>query len=168
MTQMDDRGTPAPHAGPLVLRGISAVEAVVGSHMGYSSWHTVTQRQIDAFADATGDHQWIHVDVERARASALGTTIAHGYLTLSLIPTLFDEILRIEGMSMAINYGANKLRFPSPVPAGAKVRLGVEVASLTRMPTGYQLATIGTVEILGAPKPASVVELLTLLVEEQF
>ena len=100
----------------------------VGTHLGWSDWHTVTQQQIDTFADATGDHQWIHVDPEKAAAGPFGGTVAHGFLTLSLVPMLVWQVYRVEGVRMGVNYGANKLRFPSPVPVDSKVRAGVELS----------------------------------------
>src|SRR5438477_3776694 len=107
-----------------VVEGVSGLKELVGEHIGYSDWHQVTQEQVNLFADATGDHQWIHVDVERAKAGPFGGPIAHGYLTLSLGPALLPQILEVSGVAMGVNYGANKIRFPSPVPVGAKVRLG--------------------------------------------
>src|SRR5499427_3525152 len=103
-----------------IIEGIDGLKAKVGEHLGYSDWVEITQDQVNRFADATGDHQWIHVDVERARAGPFGGPIAHGYLTLSLAPALLPEILSVEGISMGVNYGLNKLRFPSPVPVGSK------------------------------------------------
>jgi acyl dehydratase len=111
------------------IDGINGLEKLVGEHLGYSEWHQVTQEQVNLFADATGDHQWIHVDVERAKAGPFGGPIAHGYLTLSLAPTLLTEIMQVDGVSMGINYGLNKLRFPSPVPVGSKVRAGATLAN---------------------------------------
>src|SRR5215471_18349835 len=106
------------------IDGIDGLKAYVGQHLGYSEWTEVTQHQVNLFADATGDHQWIHVDVERAKAGPFGGPIAHGYLTLSLIPGLMPTVWDVHGFSMGINYGLNKLRFPTPVPVGSKVRLG--------------------------------------------
>src|ERR1700746_3189296 len=103
------------------IDGITGLKEHVGEHLGYSEWREVTQDQVDKFADATGDHQWIHVDVERAKAGPFGGPIAHGYLTLSLAPALLDAVLEVSGVSMSINYGLNKLRFPSPVPVGSNV-----------------------------------------------
>ena len=113
-----------------VFQGIEELQKAVGDHLGHSDWHTITQEQIDLFAEATGDHQWIHVDPEKAAQGPFGTTIAHGYLTLSLVPRLVSEIYRVEGLAMGVNYGANKVRFPSPVPVGSRVRAGVEILSL--------------------------------------
>src|SRR6187401_961025 len=105
-----------------VFDGIDEVRAAVGRHLGYSQWSEVTQEQIDKFADATGDHQWIHVDVERAKDGPFGGTIAHGYLTLSLASRFLPDLLEVRGMSMGVNYGTGKVRFPTPVPAGSRIR----------------------------------------------
>ena len=131
----------------------------VGTELGPSEWLTVTQEMIDKFADATGDHQWIHVDVERAtRESPFGGPIAHGYLTLSLGPVLVPQVVRVEGVKMAVNYGCEKVRFPSPVPVGAKVRVGVELLDATDIPGGCQVVMRFTFECEGAPKPSCVSE----------
>ena len=147
-----------------VFDGIPAVERAVGTHLGYSGWHTVTQEQVDRFAEATGDHQWIHVDVERGKEGPFGTTIAHGFLTLSLLPMLVGEVYAIEGVTMGVNYGANKLRFPSPVPVGSRVRAGVSLLEVTANSLGYQIATRVTVEREGCDKPACVVDMLAVVV----
>jgi len=147
-----------------VFQGIEELERAVGTHLGYSDWHTVTQRQIDTFAEATGDHQWIHVDPEKAAAGPFGGTIAHGYLTLSLVPMLVWQVYAVEGVRMGVNYGANKVRFPSPVPVDTKVRAGVELLSVTPGGGGYQVTARVTVEREGAEKPACVVEAVSVLV----
>src|SRR3954465_1079469 len=103
---------------------LSELPALVGQELGVSDWTTITQEQVDKFADATGDHQWIHVDPERAKQGPFGGPIAHGYLTLSLAPVLFGQVLRVDGISMGVNYGLNKVRFPAPVAVGSKVRMG--------------------------------------------
>ncbi|MEV6218213.1 MaoC family dehydratase [Nocardia sp. NPDC051833] len=144
--------------------GIAELEAAVGSHVGYSEWHTVTQAQINAFADATGDHQWIHIDTEKAANGPFGTTIAHGYLTLSLVPLLVAQVYRVEGVRMAVNYGANKLRFPAPVPVDSKVRAGIELVSVVAGAAGHLVTTKIVIETEGGDKPACVVESLTLVV----
>ena len=116
---------------------------------------------MNQFADATGDHQWIHVDPERAKKeSPFGGPIAHGYLTLSLGPTLSPQIIRVEGVKMAINYGCEKVRFPSPVPVGSKVRLGAELTDVTDIAGGAQVSMTFTYECEGAPKPACVAEIV--------
>lgn len=147
-----------------VFAGLDELEAAVGTHVGYSPWHEITQEQIDAFAEATGDHQWIHVDPERAANGPFGSTIAHGYLTLSLLPLLVPQVYRVEGVTMAVNYGADKLRFPSPVPARSRIRAGVTLGSLQRTAQGARLTTQVVVERDGADKPVCVVEPITLLV----
>jgi acyl dehydratase len=142
------------------IEGIEGLKGVVGEHLGYSEWHQVTQEQVNLFADATGDHQWIHVDIERAKAGPFGGPIAHGYLTLSLAPTLLEEILRVTGIAMGINYGLNKLRFPSPVPVGSKVRAGATLAHVEDVAGGVQVTLAVTFEIEGGTKPACVAEIL--------
>ncbi|MEO1720770.1 MAG: MaoC family dehydratase [Pseudomonadota bacterium] len=137
----------------------------VGRRFGPGPWLTLDQATIDAFAEATGDRQWIHVDRARA-AREIGGTIAHGYLTLSLLPRLRDEILAFSGCARLVNYGLDRLRFPAPVPAGARVRLSVEVAEVTRARTGFLLALDATVEIEDGARPALVVRSLTVLEPE--
>jgi acyl dehydratase len=144
--------------------GLDELQEAVGSHLGHSEWHTVTQQQIDTFAEATGDHQWIHVDTQRAADGPFGTTIAHGYLTLSLVPMLVHQVYAVAGLRMGVNYGANRVRFPSPVPAGSRVRAGVELLALTPTQAGSQLRARVTIEREGAEKPACVVETVSLLV----
>ncbi|MEU4929319.1 MaoC family dehydratase [Streptomyces yokosukanensis] len=146
-----------------VFRGFEELRNAVGTHLGYSDWHTVTQQQIDTFADATGDHQWIHVDVEKAAAGPFAGTIAHGYLTLSLVPMLVWQVYRVEGVSMGVNYGANKVRFPSPVPVDSKVRAGVELLSVEPGGGGYRVTTRVTIERQGAGKPACVAETVSVV-----
>ncbi|HEC07940.1 MAG TPA: MaoC family dehydratase [Acidimicrobiales bacterium] len=142
-----------------VINGIDDLKSRAGSHLGYSDWHTITQEQVNLFAQATGDHQWIHVDVERAkRESPFGGPIAHGYLTLSLAPALLAEIMSVSGVSMGVNYGCNKVRFPSPVPVGSKLRMGAEVVDVTEFEGGAQYTLRLTMEVEGAPKPSCVAE----------
>ncbi|GGR97069.1 MaoC family dehydratase [Micromonospora fulviviridis] len=147
-----------------VFESIEELERAVGTHLGHSDWHRISQQQIDAFAEATGDRQWIHVDPVRAARSPFGGTIAHGYLTLSLVPMLVWQVYRVEGLTMGVNYGANKLRFPAPVPVDSEVRAGVELLSLAPGGGGYQLTAKVTVELAGAEKPARVVETVSVLV----
>lgn len=147
-----------------VFNGADELEAAVGEHLGYSDWHTVTQKQVDLFAEATGDDQWIHVDVERARGGPFGGTIAHGYLTLSFLPGLIREIYKVEGLAMGLNYGSNKVRFPTPVPVGSRIRAGAELLELTRGPAGAQSVVRVTVELEGSDKPACVAEIVSVLV----
>ncbi|GAA1081175.1 MaoC family dehydratase [Kitasatospora arboriphila] len=146
------------------FHGIEQLAQAAGTHLGYSDWHTVTQQQIDTFAEATGDHQWIHVDPAKAAQGPFGSTIAHGYLTLSLVPMLVWQVYRVEGLSMGVNYGANKLRFPSPVPVGSNVRAGVELLSVVPGGGGHQATARVTVEVEGLDKPACVVETVSILV----
>jgi acyl dehydratase len=147
-----------------VFANLAELEAAKGEHLGTSDWHTVTQEQIDAFAEATGDHQWIHVDPELAAKGPFGTTIAHGYLTLSLLPVLTKDIYRVDGLTMGINYGSNKIRFPSVVKVGSRIRAGVELVDVLEAKLGRQVVNRVTVEIEGEAKPAMVAETLVLLV----
>ena len=138
-----------------------ALSGAVGQHLGYSEWLTVNQDRIDRFADATGDHQWIHVDPDAAAAGPFGATIAHGYLTLSLTNLFLPQIITVENISMGINYGVNKVRFPMPVRVGSTVRAGAEIASVEEIDGGVQCVIRITVEIEGETKPACVVENVT-------
>ncbi|BCP14075.1 MaoC family dehydratase [Mycobacterium paraintracellulare] len=147
-----------------VFDGIAELENAVGTHLGHSDWHTVNQDQIDAFAAATGDHQWIHVDPARAAEGPFGATVAHGLLTLSLLPMLIWQVYTVEGVAMAVNYGADKLRFPSPVPVGSRVRAAVELTAVTPNKLGYQVATRVTIELDGSDKPACVADMLAVVV----
>jgi acyl dehydratase len=147
-----------------VFDGVAELEEAVGTHLGHSEWHTVNQDQIDAFAAATGDHQWIHVDPAMAVEGPFGSTVAHGFLTLSLVPMLTWQVYKVEGVKMAVNYGADKLRFPSPVPVGSRVRAGVELTSVTPNKLGYQIATRVTIELDGSDKPACVADMLAVVV----
>ncbi|MDA8057247.1 MAG: MaoC family dehydratase [Actinomycetota bacterium] len=139
---------------------LDAFSSFVGQHLGYSAWHRVDQDQVDLFADATGDHQWIHVDPVRAAAGPFGGPIAHGYLTLSLAPVLLSEVLRVEGTSFGVNYGCNRVRFPSPVPVGSSVRLGATVAAVDTFDGGIQVALDVTIEVEGAAKPSCVAQVV--------
>ncbi len=142
------------------VQGTRAFHDLVGTHLGTSEWHRLDQAQIDGFADATGDHQWIHVDPERAKGGPFGTTIAHGYLTLALAPVLLGEVLTVQGTSMGINYGCNKVRFPSPVPVGSNLRMGVAVAEVDDVPGGVQVVLDLTLEVEGAAKPSCVAQVV--------
>ena len=130
----------------------------VGEHLGYSAWHNVTQEQVNKFADATGDHQWIHIDVERAKAGPFGGPIAHGYLTLSLAPILLAQVLQVEGVKMGVNYGTNKVRFINPVPVGSRLRGRFTMKAVEDIPGGVQMTMLATIELEGADKPACVAE----------
>jgi acyl dehydratase len=144
-----------------VFNGVDELRAAAGSPLGVSDWVTVDQSRIDMFADATGDHQWIHVDEERAKAGPFGTTIAHGFLTLALLPALVGQTYRVEGTKMGVNYGLNRVRFTSPVAVGSKVRGNVDLLEVTDVAGGVQLTTKVTVEIDGSERPALVAEWLT-------
>ncbi len=148
-----------------VFENLAQIEAAVGEHVGHSEWLEISQDRINAFADATGDHQWIHVDPERAADGPYGTTIAHGYLTLSLLPLLGEQVMEIRGFRMMINYGLDKVRFPAAVPVGSRIRAGVELTSLQRKTSGVQLTSTVTVEIEGGDRPAVVAETVRLMVE---
>jgi acyl dehydratase len=138
--------------------------AAKGEDLGVSEWHEITQEQVNAFADATGDHQWIHVDVERAKAGPFGTTIAHGYLTLSMLPVLSGEIYHIENITMAVNYGLDRLRFPSPVPVGSRIRASATLNEVRETSLGQLTTTRMRVEVEGQDKAACVADSLTLWV----
>jgi acyl dehydratase len=144
-----------------VFEGLDELRGAVGRQLGHSDWLEVTQERINLFADATGDHQWIHVDPERAANGPFGTTIAHGYLTLSLVAGLMPQVISVRGISMGINYGTNKVRFPSPVPVGSRVRATGEILAADDVPGGLQLTTRITIEREGSEKPACVVETLS-------
>ncbi len=135
--------------------------AAVGTELGTSEWHTVDQRRIDLFAEATGDHQWIHVDPERAKEGPFGTTIAHGYLTLSMIPALSKECFSVEGVRMAVNYGSAKVRFPSPVPVGSTIRGTAELVSADEVEGGIQAVVRFTISGRDGGKPHCVAETIS-------
>ena len=146
---------------PTVFANPDAVLAAVGQHLGHTDWITVDQDRINRFADATGDHQWIHVDVEAAKAGPFGGPIAHGYLTLSLTNLFLPQLISVEELSMGINYGVNKVRFPTPVLAGSRIRGSAEIAAGEEVAGGVQVVIKITVEIEGAAKPACIVENVT-------
>ncbi|GIE35598.1 MaoC family dehydratase [Actinoplanes italicus] len=137
------------------VNGLDGLRSLAGQDLGHSEWLEITQERVDTFADATDDHQWIHVDVERAKQGPFGGPIAHGYLTLSLVIPLFVELLTVEGITMGLNYGLEKVRFPSPVKVGAKIRLAAKVVSVEDVPgNGVQSTFDFVVEIDGQDKPA--------------
>ena len=142
------------------ITGIDELRKYEGKDLGASEWHEVTQKDIDAFADVTGDHQWIHVDPERAKDTPFGGTIAHGYYTLSLAPRFTEQILSLEGFAFAVNYGLNKVRFPAPLPVGSKVRMRAELADVQDIPGGLQITTKATFETDAGEKPVCVAESL--------
>ena len=147
------------------ITGLDQLKEAEGQELGTSDWHEVTQKDIDAFADATGDHQWIHVDPERARDTPFGGTIAHGYYTLSLAPKFSEEIIKFEGFAFGVNYGLNKVRFPAPLPVGGKVRMSAKLAGVEPIQGGAQITLALTFEHQGGDKPVCVAETLARLYE---
>ncbi len=145
---------------PRVIAGIAGLKELVGEHLGWSDYTVVTQEQVNTFADATGDHQWIHVDPERAKSGPFGGPIAHGYLTMSMGPFLMPQIIDVQNVTTAVNYGTEKVRFPSPVPVGSKVRLGAELIAVDDIPGGAQITMKFVFEVEGAPKPSCVAEIV--------
>ena len=143
-----------------VITGVEGLKSNVGQHLGYSEYLEITQERVQQFAEATGDFQWIHIDVERAKSGPFGGPIAHGYLTLSLGPMLYPTVVRIDGFSMGVNYGANKIRFPSPVPVGSRVRLGVKLLEVEEIANGMQMTMEFTFECEGSSKPSCVAEII--------
>jgi acyl dehydratase len=142
--------------------GLDAVKAAVGTHLGFSEWTEVTQQMVDTFAEATGDRQWIHVDVERAKAeSPFGGPIAHGYLTLALTNLFLPQVVEVRGISAGLNRGTGKVRFPAPVPVGSRLRAGVELVAVDDVPGGIDTTMVITVEREGGDKPVCVVESLS-------
>ncbi len=142
-----------------VLDGPDAVRAAIGTHLGFSDWLLIEQQRVDQFAAATGDHQWIHVDAERAgRESPFGGPIAHGFLTLSLSNMFLPQIVEVTGFAMGINYGTDKVRFTAPVPVGSRVRAGAQLTDVTEVAAGLQTLIVITIEIEGQSKPACVIE----------
>ena len=146
-----------------VLDDLDALAGLTGEELGTSDWLEIDQDRVDRFADATGDHQWIHVDVERAAAGPFGGTIAHGYLTLSLIPMLGAQVFGLETPGAKLNYGVNKVRFPSPLPVGSRIRAHVKVVDVADVPAGKQVTFGWAIEIEGGTKPACVAETVVLL-----
>ncbi len=146
-----------------VFRSLAEIDAAVGEEMGPTEWMTITQDRVNTFAEATGDHQWIHVDVPRAASGPFGGTIAHGYLTLSLVPLLASQLFHIDTMGAKLNYGVNKVRFPHPVPVGSSIRATATIAEVSDVPAGKQLITRYVVEIEDVAKPACVAETVVLL-----
>jgi acyl dehydratase len=144
-----------------VLDGIEGVREMEGQELGAGSWRPIDQEQVNEFADVTDDHQWIHVDVDRARSGPFGTPIAHGYLTLSLIPSLTREIVRVEGIKMTVNYGLNRVRFPAPVPVGSRIRASMKNLSVEEVQGGLQAVNQVTIEIEGQGKPACVADMVS-------
>ncbi|WP_461033407.1 MaoC family dehydratase [Streptomyces mayteni] len=146
---------------PRTFASPDALLAAVGEELGPGEWLTVEQRAIDLFAEATGDHQWIHTDRERAAAGPFGSTIAHGYLTLALLPVLVPGLLRVAGVRLALNYGVNRVRFPAPLPAGCRVRATARIAAVAEVPGGTQLTLAAAIHREGSEKPVCVAETVT-------
>jgi acyl dehydratase len=146
-----------------ILDDLDALAAMAGEELGLSDWLEIDQERVDRFADATGDHQWIHVDRERASAGPFGGTIAHGYLTLSLIPFLGSQVFALETPGARLNYGVNKVRFPHPVRVGSRIRSRVTMGEVTELAAGMQLTLRHVIEIEGQDKPACVAETVVLL-----
>ncbi len=142
------------------IEGIDGLKACVGEELGVSDWYEVTQERVNAFADATGDHQFIHVDPEKARETPFGGTIAHGLMTISLGPAFTAEIFTITGLAFALNYGYGKVRFPAPVPVGSKLRLRAVLSAVDDVAGGVQFTVTQTFEVEGAEKPSCVAEQL--------
>jgi acyl dehydratase len=143
---------------PTKVTGLDGIKALAGADLGVTDWMEIDQERVNTFADATGDHQWIHVDPVKAAEGPFKGTIAHGYLTMSLIIPLYGQLLEIDGIGMAINYGLNKLRFPAPVPVGARIRLAGKVVSVEDVPGGVQATLDFTVEVENGAKPACVAQ----------
>ena len=143
------------------LRGIDAVRSALGTHLGYSDWLEITQDRVDVFADATGDHQWIHVNVDKAKNGPFGAPIAHGYLTMSLSKMFLPQIVEVTDVSMGINYGTDSVRFPAPVVVGTRIRAGAELIAVTDITDGVQTTIRITIETDGGKKPNCVIDSLS-------
>jgi acyl dehydratase len=150
--------TESPAAGLRIT--LADLPGHAGEHLGSTAWRTATQEQVDAFADLTEDHNPIHVDPAHAAGTPFGGTIVHGYFTVSLLAPLLEELLHVEGAAMGVNYGIDRLRFPSPVPVGARFRASADLADVTEIKGGVQIRIVATVEVEGSPKPALVAECL--------
>ena len=146
---------------PRIFKTPADLKSALGEHLGYSDWLEMTQDRIDKFADATGDQQWIHVDPERAKQGPFGACIAHGYLTLALVNMFLPQIVEVRGISMGVNYGSDRLRFPAPVPVGSRIRGGAELIQLEEVKGGVQATIRVTVEVQGQDRPACVVETIS-------
>ncbi|TXL57637.1 MaoC family dehydratase [Aeromicrobium terrae] len=148
---------------PRTFESLEEFRAAAGEELGTGEWHTVTQEQINTFADATGDHQWIHVDPEKSASGPFGTTIAHGYLTLSLLPVLAQSIYEVKGLAMGVNYGANKIRFPNAVPVDSRIRATATLKDVADIPIGTQVTITFVIELEGAEKPACIAEVVYVM-----
>jgi acyl dehydratase len=147
-------------AAPVVLHGLDGLKQRVGQEIGTSSWRTVQQRDIDTFADLTGDRQYIHVDPERAKTGPFGTTVQHGFLTLGMATGLLWEVCTVDGFGVVLNYGLNKVRFPSPLKVGSRMRMHVEIAEVKELEGGAEVVYRLTYEVEGEPKPCCVADLV--------
>ncbi|MEU7060813.1 MaoC family dehydratase [Streptomyces sp. NPDC046197] len=145
-------------AEPRIFTSIDELRTAVGEQLGYTDWLEIDQKRIDLFAEATGDNQWIHVDPRKAAEGPFGTTIAHGYLTLSLLPLFGPQLIGVEGVRMGVNYGTNKVRFPAPVPVGSRLRATATISGVDEVPGGVQVTVAFTVEREGGDKPVCVAE----------
>jgi acyl dehydratase len=146
-----------------LVTDMAGLRELAGQHAGFTEWQTMEQDRVNRFADATDDHQWIHVDVERAKESPFGGTIAHGYLTLSLVAPIMGELVKVTDSSTGINYGLDRVRFPAPLPVGARWRGGAELLEVTEIPGGLQMKVRVTIEVEGSEKPAMVADSLVRL-----
>lgn len=147
------------------FKSIEELRQATGSILGTSGWHEVTQQEVDKFAEATHDHQWIHSDVARAAEGPFGGTIAHGYLTLALVSHLVSGAYALENVTMQINYGSNRVRYPAPLAVGARVRATVELKSVDSTPSGHKVITEVIVEVENGDRPVCLAEIITLVVE---
>ena len=145
---------------------VEELKAAIGEELGESEWMTVSQEMIDRFAEATGDYQWIHVDPERAKASPFGTTIAHGFLTLSLIPRLLDRVYAVDKIAARLNYGSNKVRFIQPVPSGGRIKARIRLADVEDTPKGVRITSEATVLLDGSERPACMAELIVVVIPD--
>lgn len=148
---------------PGLVTDMASLPDHVGDHLGYTEWRELEQDRVNQFADVTDDHNYIHVDVEKAKASPFGGTIAHGYLTLALAAPITMQLLNVTDAKVGLNYGLDKVRFPSPLPVGAKWRGGAQIASVDQVPGGLQVKLVATIEVEGSEKPAMVAECLVRL-----
>jgi acyl dehydratase len=146
-----------------LVTDMAGLSGLVGQHAGYTEWQAMEQERVNQFADATDDHQWIHVDVERAKASPFGGTIAHGYLTLSLVAPLMGQLVKVTDATTGINYGLDRVRFPAPLKVGAQFRGGAELLEVSEIPGGLQMKVRVTIEVQGSEKPAMVADVLVRL-----
>ncbi len=145
---------------------VQELKTAIGQVLGESAWVTVTQEMIDRFAEATGDYQWIHVDRERAKASPFGTTIAHGFLTLSLVPRLIDEVYQVGKVAARLNYGCNKVRFTQPVPSGSRIKARIRLAAVEETPKGVRVTSEATMVLEGSDRPACIADLVAVVLPE--